>query len=230
MISLFFLDFSSPTPFSNQRSRLLTSIFMIKYTKEGCVRMKRNIIGFTILILFYSVFGYLIFGNIYMLLSGGVLSIFFITISSIIPIYLLYNDKVHNENYSKNNIILAVNITHILLVAGFIAFIINYLHYIDVLISPKLGYIVVGSSLVINIICLIMDIKKQWVMVTIGIHIVMFVIFILWEQVGYVVLGISFFYMISHNVFVVSYGILRYSQYFINKMKYQEEFNISNSI
>ncbi len=191
--------------------------------------MKRNIIGFMILILFYSVFGYLIFGNIYMLLSGGVLSIFFITISSIIPIYLLYNDKVHNENYSKNNIILAVNITHILLVAGFIAFIIYYMYYIDVL-APRLGYIVVGSSLVINIICLIMDIKKQWVMVTIGIHIVMFVIFILWEQVGYVVLGISFFYMISHNVFVVSYGILRYSQYFINKMKYQEEFNISNSI
>jgi len=173
-------------------------------------------------VLFYGIFGYLLFGNILAILSGGLIFLFFVIVTSIIPIFLLNNDQIHNNNYSKQNIILAVNITHILLIVGFIIIIIIYENHLGG-ISPELGYIVVGSSLVINILCLMMDIKKRWAIITIGIHVVMFLLFAGWEYVGFGVVSIGFFYMIIHNIFVVSYGILRYSQYMISKTRLLEE-------
>ena len=92
-------------------------------------------------------------------------------------------------------------------------------------ISPELGYIVVGSSLLVNILCLIMDIKKRWAIITIGIHIVMFLLFAGWEYVGFGVVIIGFIYMIIHNIFVISYGILRYSQYMFSKTQLLEEYD-----
>ena len=66
--------------------------------------MKRNIIGPILLVLFYGIFGYLLFGNILAILSGGLILLFFVIVSSIIPIFLLNIDQIHNQNYSSKTL------------------------------------------------------------------------------------------------------------------------------
>lgn len=170
---------------------------------------KKNIISFAILIAFYSILGYLLSGNLLTILTSGIGGILFLVLSSSLPIMLLLSNEIRENNYSKDNVILSVNITHILLVIALICFVSIYNNYIGD-ISPTLGYIVVSVSLLVNILCLIKDMKKSWVWITLGLHMIMFVLFMFWQVMGIIVF-FAFIYMIIHDVFVVSYGILRYT-------------------
>jgi|GEM_PF-2491754 len=172
---------------------------------------KKNVISLVILIPFYFVLGYLFLGTPLAILYVGIGGILFLFLSSSVPILLLVSDKIREGNYSKDNVMLSVNITHIILVISLISFVIVYNNYFGD-ISPTLGYIVVSVSLLINILCLIKDIKKAWVWIALSLHILMFIIFIFWQTVGIILILLSLIYMIVHNVFVVSYGILRYSR------------------
>ncbi|MFW5794735.1 MAG: hypothetical protein ACOCV1_04550, partial [Bacillota bacterium] len=110
----------------------------------------KNIISFVILIAFYFVLGYLFLGSPLAVLYAGIGGILFLFLSSSLPILLLVSNKIREDNYSKDNVMLSVNITHIILVISLISFVIVYNNYFGD-ISPTLGYIVVSVSLLINI-------------------------------------------------------------------------------
>jgi len=171
----------------------------------------KNIISFVILIAFYFILGYLLFGKPLAIFAVGIGGILFLFLSSSVPILLLFSDKIREGNYSKDNVMLSVNITHILLVISLISFVAIYNNYFGD-IYPVLGYIVVSVSLLINVLCLLKDINKPWVWIAFSLHILMFVIFMFWQFVGIILILLALIYMIVHNVFVVSYGILRYSK------------------
>ncbi|QWC00302.1 hypothetical protein KHQ88_01680 [Mycoplasmatota bacterium] len=174
------------------------------------IKMK-NIISFVILIAFYLFLGYLFLDSPLAILSVGIGGILFLFLSSSAPILLLVSDEIREDNYSKDNVMLSVNITHILLVISLISFVSIYDNFFGD-ISPVLGYIIMSVSLLINILCLLKDMKKSWVWIALSLHILMFIIFMFWQFVGLILILLALIYMIVHNVFVVSYGILRYGK------------------
>ncbi len=168
----------------------------------------KQLISYLILILFYVLLGYLLLGSPLAILAGGGIYLLFLLVASYIPYQLLANEQIRNDNYPKDHILIVVNVTHMLLMLAFIGFVIFYNLEIGE-ISPTLGYIVVSLSLIINIFCLIKDIKKRWTWMALGLHILVFALFAAWQIIGFIPVLLGFFYMVIHDVFIVSYGILR---------------------
>ncbi len=169
----------------------------------------KHLISYLILISFYVLLGYLLLGTPWAILAGGGIYLMFLLVSSYIPYQLLTSEQIKDGNYEKERVMTVVNITHVLLMLALIGFVIFYNREIGE-ISPTLGYIVVSLSLLINIICLFKDLKKKWTWIALGLHILVFIMFAFWQIVGFGLILLGFFYMAIHDIFIVSYGILRY--------------------
>lgn len=172
---------------------------------------KGNILLYIILFLFYFALGYLFLGR-----QSNLASIRFIIIPSIIFLILsmvgttslLYSDFIRQDNYSRNYVVLNVFITQIILISAFILYVSLYGNNFE--ITPLTGYIVMGASLLTNIFFLRKDLSESWVRIALSIHIFIFAIFIFWNYIGISIILLGALYMIIHNIFVVSYGLLRW--------------------
>jgi len=175
--------------------------------------MKRNILGFGLLFGFYGILGFLIFGRFVPALLWNGLFMIFVVLSSLIPIGLLSNDDIVDQHYDKNNVILAVNITHIILVVAFIVFVIVYQRFLGE-ISPITGFIVFGLSYIVHFVALGKDLTKRWVIMALVFHTIVFILFINYGSIHFTILVMAFIFIVIQEIFVVSYGVLRHIEQF----------------
>lgn len=196
-----------------------------KHQESDTLMTQKNMISFIILIVFYMILSYTLLGNPMPIFTGGGLVIIFLILSLSIPVMLLYTDQIRDNNYSKDHIIISVIITHMILVVSLVVYVILYGNYVNA-ISPDLGYIVVSVSLLINFVCLMKDLRKRWTWIVLGLHILMFILFMLWNSIGIIAIIFAFFYMLVHDVFVVSYGILRYGKMMMDQRHIRKEANL----
>lgn len=179
--------------------------------------MKRNITGALLLISVFGTIGYLLTENYLGFFSFFMTFILIFLMTAAIPYLFLGFDDIRQNNYSVQNIFLFICINHIVLIIGLTQFVRIYDNNFGD-IEPLLGYIIFGVSLVINLLCLMRDLKKLWALLLLGAHVIVFLMFVFWPFVPMPILFFGFIYMVIHNIFVVSYGSLRLFSY-ITKYK-----------
>ncbi|QMS85138.1 hypothetical protein [Candidatus Xianfuyuplasma coldseepsis] len=179
--------------------------------------MSRSTLSIVGLFLYYAVISYFTGGNVLMFAMIPILFIF-ILLAQLIPYSLLTQPFICQDYYDHKNVLLVVNVVHIVLTMGLFFTIALYNHVVGE-ISPLLGYIIVGSSLVINLIILYKDIRETWVIFALVQHIIVNALLISWDIVGFGVVYLGLLYMAIHNIVIVSYGVLRYKDIILTRFQ-----------
>ena len=173
--------------------------------------MRKSVFGFFMLFVFYLVLGYLYLNIGIEFLIFTPFYVFFILILSFIPTLLVTSKNVLGDE-RRNDVLLVVNIVHIVLVVMLIVY--DTLHnYFLGDISLNTEYIVFGVSLLVNILVLFGDIKEKWVITALVIYTLAFVLF---YYIGVLIFPyfpllypFTLLYLLLHNVTIVSYGLLK---------------------
>jgi len=173
--------------------------------------MRKSILGFFMLFIFYIVLGHHFLNIGIDLIAFTPFYVFFILILSIIPTTsLTYRNKLGLGR--GDNILLLVNTVHITLVGVLLLYMFLYNYFIGSL-TPFSGYILFGVSILINVIVLFDDIKEKWVIKALSIYILAFIsihfIEFLLEWNLLLFYPMPAIYLLLHNVTILSYGILK---------------------
>lgn len=176
--------------------------------------MSRNVVSIVVLFLYYAVISYLTGGNVLMFTMIPILFLF-ILLAQLIPYSLLTQSFICQDHYEHKNVLLVVNVVHIILTVGLFVVIALYNHLVGD-ISPVLGYLIVGISMVINLIILFKDIRELWVIFVLTLHIIVNGLLVLWDTLGFGVVFLGLGYLALHNIVIVSYGVLRHGTNIVN--------------
>ena len=171
--------------------------------------MKRNVLGFFILFAFYLPILNKVFDIGLEMLALLPFYIFFILISSVVP--SLYLAFVRAINSNLKSTVLLVNVIHILIVSIIIC--VSYLVVsVQGEITHGLGYLILIGSLIASVIILFREYERKWTWIMIIV-----LLLIIWSYSTFPgnVLEFMFahkitsYYVVIHNVIVVSYIFLR---------------------
>ena len=173
--------------------------------------MRKSIVGFFMLFIFYIVLGHFFLNIGIDFLLFTTFYVFFILIISLIPTLLITYRNVLGLT-RDDNVLLLVNTVHISLVGILILYFTLYKYFIGS-ITPITGYIIFGVSLLLNIVVLFEDIKEKWFITALLIYVLAFVLLhyieylLIWNLLFFY--PIPAIYLILHNVTILSYKILK---------------------
>ncbi|QMS85749.1 hypothetical protein [Candidatus Xianfuyuplasma coldseepsis] len=171
--------------------------------------MNRNIFAYLLLL---GLFSYILheatelpYIMAFIVIAPLAIGISFITIP---PIYFLLKGYIIDQNYEAGNVSIVVALVEI----GIILPLFQYIKNGDLTLIPAyIDWIVIGVSLLIDVIAFFLDYYKRWVYVIVGAHIIaIFYIFFYFTKVDFFFIQVALYYLLVHTIFSISYLVLRH--------------------